>query len=90
MPGRLACTVLKGPQRSNALGLPDNKLHWVRDVTFAEDHSQVRTGNAPQVMATFRNLAISLHRLAGATNIAAALRHHGRSATRPLRLLMIT
>jgi len=90
VPGRLACTVLKGPQRSNALGLPDNKLHWVRDVTFAEDHSQVRTGAAPQVMATFRNLVISLHRLAGATNIAAALRHHARNATRPLQLLMIT
>ena len=89
MPGRLACTVLKGPQRSNALGLPDNKLHWVRDVTFAEDHSQVRTGAAPQVMATFRNLVISLHRLAGATNIAAALRHHARNATRPLKLVMI-
>jgi predicted transposase YbfD/YdcC len=68
----------------------ENKLHWVRDVTFAEDHSQVRTGGAPQVMATFRNLAISLHRLAGATNIAAALRHHARNATRPLRLFMIT
>jgi predicted transposase YbfD/YdcC len=68
----------------------ENKLHWVRDVTFAEDHSQVRTGSAPQVMATFRNLAISLHRLAGATNIAAALRHHARNATRPLHLLMIT
>ena len=68
----------------------ENKLHWVRDVTFAEDHSQVRTGSAPQVMATFRNLAISLHRLAGATNIASALRHHARNATRPLQLLMIT
>jgi predicted transposase YbfD/YdcC len=68
----------------------ENKLHWVRDVTFAEDHSRVRTGSAPQVMATFRNLAISLHRLAGATNIAAALRHHARNATRPLQLLMIT
>jgi predicted transposase YbfD/YdcC len=68
----------------------ENKLHWVRDVTFAEDHSQVRTSGAPQVMATFRNLAISLHRLAGATNIAAALRHHARNATRPLQLLMIT
>ena len=67
----------------------ENKLHWVRDVTFAEDHSQVRTSGAPQVMATFRNLAISLHRLAGATNIAAALRHHARNATRPLQLLMI-
>jgi predicted transposase YbfD/YdcC len=68
----------------------ENKLHWVRDVTFAEDHSRIRTGSAPQVMATFRNLAISLHRLAGATNIAAALRHHARNATRPLQLLMIT
>jgi predicted transposase YbfD/YdcC len=68
----------------------ENKLHWVRDVTFAEDHSQVRTGSAPQVMATFRNLAISLHRLAGATNIVAALRHHARNPARPLRLLGIT
>jgi predicted transposase YbfD/YdcC len=64
-------------------------LHWVRDVTFGEDLSQVHTGNAPQVMASLRNLAISLHRLAGATNIAAALRHHARNATRPLHLLKI-
>jgi hypothetical protein len=89
VPGRLACTVLKGPQRSNALGLPDNALHWVRDVTFAEDLSQTYAGNAPQVMATLRNLVISLHRLAGATNIAAALRHCAHNATRPLRLLKI-
>ena len=34
----------------------DNGLHWVRDVTFAEDGSQVRTGTAPQVMACLRNL----------------------------------
>ncbi len=67
----------------------ENGLHWVRDVTFAEDMSQVRTGAAPQVMATLRNLVISLHRLAGATNIAAALRHHGRDPRRPLQLLMI-
>jgi hypothetical protein len=89
VPGRLACTVLKGPQRSNALGLPDNGLHWVRDVTFGEDLSQVRTGSAPQVMATLRNLVISLHRLAGATNIAKALRHHARDPLRPLHLLKI-
>lgn len=41
----------------------ENRLHWVRDVTFAEDHSQIRTGSGPQVMATLRNLAISLLRL---------------------------
>jgi predicted transposase YbfD/YdcC len=67
----------------------ENGLHWVRDVTFAEDLSQVRIGAGPQVMASLRNLAISLHRLAGATNIAKALRHHGRYALRPLQLLKI-
>jgi predicted transposase YbfD/YdcC len=30
----------------------ENGLHWVRDVTVAEDASQVRTGTAPQVMAS--------------------------------------
>ena len=67
----------------------ENGLHWVRDVTFAEDLSQIRIGSGPQVMASIRNLAISLHRLAGATNIAKALRHHGRNALRPLQLLKI-
>ena len=67
----------------------ENGLHWVRDVTFAEDLSPVRAGQAPQVMASLRNLVISLHRLAGATNIAAALRHHARDARRPLQLILI-
>jgi predicted transposase YbfD/YdcC len=68
----------------------ENGLHWVRDVTFAEDLSRIHTGAAPQVMASLRNLAISLHRLAGATNIAKALRHHSRDAHRPINLLKIT
>jgi predicted transposase YbfD/YdcC len=67
----------------------ENGLHWVRDVTYGEDASRVHTGAAPQVMASLRNLATSLHRLAGATNIASALRHHGRNPNRPLQLLMI-
>jgi predicted transposase YbfD/YdcC len=52
----------------------ENRLHWVRDVTYDEDRSQVRTGNAAHVMASIRSLAISIHRLAGATNIAKATR----------------
>ena len=52
----------------------ENRLHWVRDVTFDEDRSQVRAGHIPQVMAAFRNAAISLMRLMGASNIAAACR----------------
>jgi hypothetical protein len=57
-------------------------------VTFGEDLSQARTGNGPQVMATLRNLAISLLRLTGATNIAKALRHHARDTQGPLTLLL--
>jgi predicted transposase YbfD/YdcC len=67
----------------------ENALHWVRDTTYAEDLSQARTGAGPQVMASLRNLAISLHRLTGATNIAKALRHHARNPGRPLELVKI-
>jgi predicted transposase YbfD/YdcC len=56
----------------------ENGLHWVRDVTFAEDASQVRTGSAPQVMACLRNLVIGALSRAGPVNLAAALRHHAR------------
>jgi predicted transposase YbfD/YdcC len=65
----------------------ENKLHWVRDVTYREDDSLVRTGNAPRVMASLRSLAISLLRLAGHANIAAANRHHARDPQRTLELL---
>jgi predicted transposase YbfD/YdcC len=54
----------------------ENRVHWVRDVTFDEDRCQVRTGAGPQVMAAFRNVTINLLRLAGKPNIAAALRRH--------------
>lgn len=67
----------------------ENRLHWVRDVTYGEDSSRVRTGTAPQVMAGFRNLAISALRLAGHTSIATGLRHMARNHVRPLTLLGI-
>ncbi|MER7901163.1 ISAs1 family transposase [Streptomyces sp. NPDC096046] len=62
-------------------------LHHVRDTTFAEDASQLRTGNAPRAMATWRNLAIGALRAAGAKNIAAGLRRNARDPRRPLSLL---
>ncbi len=67
----------------------ENKLHYVRDITYHEDASRVRTRNSPRVMASLRNLAISTLRHAGHTNIAAALRHTARDITRPLTLLGI-
>ncbi|MFD4764503.1 hypothetical protein ACFWOJ_38590 [Streptomyces sp. NPDC058439] len=64
-------------------------LHHVRDTTFAEDASQLHTGNAPRAMATWRNLAIGALRLSGAPSIAAALRHSARDPERPLALLRL-
>jgi predicted transposase YbfD/YdcC len=52
----------------------ENKVHWVRDVTFREDASRVRTGPKPRIMATLRNLVIGLIRQAGYTKIAATIR----------------
>src|SRR5437868_2224101 len=46
----------------------------VRDVAHCEDHSSVRTGSGPQVMAALRNIALNLNRLDGHTNIARAQR----------------
>jgi hypothetical protein len=57
--------------------------------TYAEDASQLRTGTAPQVMATLRNLAIGVLSRAGPVNLAAALRHHARDPARPMATLRI-
>jgi predicted transposase YbfD/YdcC len=60
-----------------------NGLHYVRDVTFAEDASQIRSGTGPQVMAALRHLVVGLLCRAGPVNLAAALRHHNRDHTDP-------
>jgi hypothetical protein len=68
----------------------ENALHQVRDVTFAEDASQLRTGSGPHTMACLRNLVIGVLSRAGPVNLAAALRHHARDPRRPLATLGIT
>jgi predicted transposase YbfD/YdcC len=65
-------------------------VHHLRDTTFAEDGSQVRTGAGPHVMATLPNLVIGMLSRAGPVNLAAALRHHARDPARPLATLGIT
>ena len=64
----------------------ENRLHWVRVVTYQEDRSLVRTGNAPRVMASLHSLAISQLRLDGQANITAVNRHHARDPQRTLKL----
>lgn len=65
----------------------ENRLHWVRDVTFDEDRSQVRTGSGPRALTSLRNFAISCLRVAGCANIAQGLRHLARHWQSPLTLL---
>jgi len=38
----------------------ENQLHWHLDVTFKEDASRVRKGNAPENLATLRKLALQI------------------------------
>ena len=61
--------------------------HFVRDVTFGEDRSPLRTGDAPQILAACRNLAHTLIRRTGATAIAAARRAFAYHPARALALL---
>lgn len=65
----------------------ENRLHYVRDVTYDEDRSQVRIGSGPRVMASLRNAAISIFRLWGYTNIAQAIRACSWNKALPLQLI---
>lgn len=65
----------------------ENPLHWVRDVVFDEDRSQIRTGRGAPAMAGLRTLAISCLRLAGWANIARALRRFAADWRHPLSRL---
>lgn len=65
----------------------ENRVHRVRDVTMGEDASQLRKGNAPQVLAALRNALLSLWRNQGRQNIADALRDHAASVPRALQLI---
>jgi predicted transposase YbfD/YdcC len=66
----------------------ENRLHFVRDTTFAEDASKIRTGHGPENMATLRSFAINALRAAGHTNIAAGLREMSYNSFRcPLDLI---
>jgi predicted transposase YbfD/YdcC len=67
----------------------ENKVHYVRDVTFHEDASQLRKGAAPRVMAAFRNLVLTVLRRVHATNIALELIRNAAKPERPLLYLLL-
>ena len=62
----------------------ENRLHWVRDVSFGEDACRANVQNCPQNLAALRNAGLSLLRRSGANEILSTLRDF---ATRPYDLL---
>ena len=69
--------------------LIENWSHWERDVVFAEDHSQVRVGSIPQVMAALRNASLGVLRSRGERQIAATTRRFAAQPWTALHLLGI-
>jgi hypothetical protein len=65
----------------------ENRSHWVRDVTFDEDRSQVRRRFAPRMMAILRNLATAIIRLLGFHYVPQGLRHFSRRSRLALQVL---
>jgi predicted transposase YbfD/YdcC len=63
-------------------------LHYVRDVTFQEDRSHIRTGHAPQVLAALRNLVITLIHRHGSTQIAVTRRWFAFHPEKALAVLL--
>lgn len=65
----------------------ENRVHYVRDITFGEDAHQMHTGNVPQVLAAHRNALVNRLRAVGWTNIAAALRHYANAVPEAIQLI---
>ena len=62
----------------------ENRVHWVRDVSFGEDACRAKAQHCPQNLAALRNVGLTLMRAAGRNEILTTLRDF---ATRPHNLL---
>lgn len=65
----------------------ENLEHRCRDTVWDEDDRQAYLGSGPQVLATLRNLALSLFRRAGVTEITRTVQKIGRNPMRALPLI---
>lgn len=66
----------------------ENRVFYVRDMSFGEDACRARTGSAPHILSCLRNAAINLLNRAGFRNKAAALRRHAAHPHEALALLV--
>jgi len=65
----------------------ENRSHYVRDETLAEDRGQIHKGHAPQALAALRNGLLTALREHGWTSIPDALRAHVAPTLAPLLLI---
>ncbi len=65
----------------------ENKVHYVRDVTFGEDAGQIHVGQAPQALAALRNGLLTVLRSKGVTHIADAVRSCAASLSATFALI---
>jgi predicted transposase YbfD/YdcC len=67
----------------------ENRLHYRRDVTLGEDHSQVRSGCAPQILAALNNTVLALMDFLHAPNVPNQMRFYQAHPLEALRLLLV-
>jgi predicted transposase YbfD/YdcC len=65
----------------------ENRVHYVRDVTFGEDGGHAAAGSTARALASMRNALLFLFRRAGWHLVPAALAHYGASVRRALSLV---
>ncbi len=65
----------------------ENKVQYVRDVTFGEDAGQIHVGQAPQALAALRNGLLTVLRSKGVTHIADAVRSCAASLSATFELI---
>jgi predicted transposase YbfD/YdcC len=85
------------PQQANPLRLLElirnqwlieNRLHWRRDVTLAEDACQVRKGSAPHALAVLNSFVLALFDFCAVTNAKQYMRYLDAQPLRAVRLLL--
>jgi predicted transposase YbfD/YdcC len=65
----------------------ENRVHYVRDVSFGEDAGHAAEGNTAHALASVRNALLYLFRRAGWRFVPDALAHYGASVRRALTLV---
>ncbi|RKU35722.1 hypothetical protein C6496_15580 [Candidatus Poribacteria bacterium] len=68
----------------------ENQSHWIRDVVFGEDASEVRCADILVIMAALRNTAITILRFTGYTHISKTTRYREAKPKQALKLLTDT